>query len=402
MSSSTFRPRRKLAFLVGNKDYPGSAALRWPVQDAEDLERKLMDLGFTVTIHRNLTKGDMGSMMLRWVATDIREGDLVFIYFSGHGMEHGGQNYLIPIDAVDEFDSVRLNDVLEQLNRRGTFNIVMLDCCRDNDDDLTFKNNVTGGRARGVSGLSAMSLQAPQATQSCIGYACAPGTVAGEPGDEGSHENGFFTHALLQYLDQGKEVVEMTRLVRNSTLRLTDGAQTPWFNLILSDRVFLGRDPTPGKYMIINRNTYPLDTWSNVGGPSVGEPVRLCGQVNDPNAHRAYYGNQVFEIEVCGTKRWRIAHAGGRFYLEGPREREHGAEVCFANMSETEQQLWEFYPVLDRPNSFRIKNVGVDSWLDSTAAPSHGVSVILSTTENQRDAPHWNENQVWELRQIDA
>ncbi len=61
-------------------------------------------------------------------------GDNFWFFFSGHGMRHGGRDYLIPCDGDPEDvenTAIAINFVTERLRRCGADNVVLiLDACR--------------------------------------------------------------------------------------------------------------------------------------------------------------------------------------------------------------------------------------------------------------------------------
>ncbi|TIU46972.1 MAG: peptidase C14 caspase catalytic subunit p20, partial [Mesorhizobium sp.] len=64
--------------------------------------------------------------------------DLAVVYYSGHGFQIGGVNFLIPVDAslkqaADiEVQAIKLDDMLEQLRSKSKIQIIILDACRNN------------------------------------------------------------------------------------------------------------------------------------------------------------------------------------------------------------------------------------------------------------------------------
>src|SRR5262245_56775583 len=69
---------------------------------------------------------------------DAEGADVALIYYSGHGIEAGGVNYLIPVDAnvsslwaAEEY-FISLQDILEQLRGQARITILLLDACRSN------------------------------------------------------------------------------------------------------------------------------------------------------------------------------------------------------------------------------------------------------------------------------
>ncbi|MDF7821838.1 caspase family protein [Runella sp. MFBS21] len=88
-----------LALVVGNKDYIwADARLQNLLNDANGVAAALQTLGFEVILRKNLTQSDF----LRNIddfGDRLRQYDVGLFYYSGHGVQHNGENYLVPIDA---------------------------------------------------------------------------------------------------------------------------------------------------------------------------------------------------------------------------------------------------------------------------------------------------------------
>src|SRR4051812_16762246 len=87
------------ALVVANSDYQKVAKLPNPPNDAKSMAVALRKVGFSVTEKANLSKRDLETA-LKGFATSAREADVAVIYYAGHGMEQGGLNYLVPVDAT--------------------------------------------------------------------------------------------------------------------------------------------------------------------------------------------------------------------------------------------------------------------------------------------------------------
>src|ERR1700730_15100717 len=95
---------RRVALIVGNSAYSSVAVLPNPRRDAETVVLALHQVGFqTVTLANDLSRDKLIDA-LRVFARDAEMADWALIYFAGHGIEMGGVNYLIPIDAKLETD----------------------------------------------------------------------------------------------------------------------------------------------------------------------------------------------------------------------------------------------------------------------------------------------------------
>ena len=195
---------KKYALVIGNGDYTGLSRLANPVNDANDITASLASLGFTVEILRNARQEQMDSAVMRlkdWLSAD--QNSYGFFFFAGHGVQSGGENYLIPVNAniPDEnflrSRAVSVQTILDVLNDAGnSLNVVVLDACRDNP---------FGWSRSGSRGLAVLNRQP---ADSIIVYA----TSSGQTASDGQGRNGLFTTHLLQNIKEpGIEVSELFR-----------------------------------------------------------------------------------------------------------------------------------------------------------------------------------------------
>ena len=158
-------------------------------------------------------------------AADATEAIVVF-FFSGHGEDIQGENYLMPCEVIKhvEDDAYPLNHLIKNLNRPNTRTktVVLLDCCHQNDEDGTWKS---GMKARGMTSRGLSAVQLATDCDFMFGYGCHPGTVSFEP-TEGPH--GYFTDALLKHLDATTPVDRVLLRVRKEVFEKTEKAQKPW------------------------------------------------------------------------------------------------------------------------------------------------------------------------------
>src|SRR5207248_2045836 len=87
---------RRQALVMGNIAYPFQS-LRNAVNDAREMAKALSELGFSVDKLENGTLKDMQRSGREFVSK-VRPGDVVLVYYSGHGIQYHGENFLIPID----------------------------------------------------------------------------------------------------------------------------------------------------------------------------------------------------------------------------------------------------------------------------------------------------------------
>lgn len=209
---------QRVALVIGNNAYP-AAPLKNPVNDARAMARSLNQMGFEVILRTNLNQKAMVEV-LREFGVRLREGGVALFYYSGHGMQVKGRNYLIPVDAdirsEDEvpYMSMDMAQVLDKLETaRSRANLVILDACRNNPFIRTFRSSRVG----------LAQMDAPGGT--LLAFATAPGSEA----RDGDEENGVYTKHLLAHMTTPLLPVEvMFRRVREGVTAETKNRQIPW------------------------------------------------------------------------------------------------------------------------------------------------------------------------------
>jgi len=234
MSPETYASR--LALVIGNGDYQHESSLDNPVNDATDIAAALKNLGFQVILKRNAKR----RAMIRAVqdfGEQLPGYDVGLFYYSGHGLQARGENFLVPVDAqikskADiEFESVPANRILRQMEEANNgVNIVILDACRDNP----FTTNQKGFR----KGLAEMN----SPTGSLIAFATAPNTSAW--GGQSGERNSIYTKHFLRALQNQAHlsITDLFTQVRKYVIQETQSEtrQVPWESVSLTDRFCFG------------------------------------------------------------------------------------------------------------------------------------------------------------------
>src|SRR5208282_837180 len=88
----------RVALVIGNGGYIGQPRLPNPAHDAQDVAAALEGLGFKVIQGTDLNKADFDGKLHEF-ARSTTGADVAFFFYSGHGLQINGINYLIPIDA---------------------------------------------------------------------------------------------------------------------------------------------------------------------------------------------------------------------------------------------------------------------------------------------------------------
>jgi len=218
---------QRVALVIGNGRYQHIATLVNPPNDAADMAAALKKDGFTVT---HLTDASRKAMeqAVRAFGNSLKNPDAIgMFYYSGHGAQAGGANYLIPVDAdiqdADElaYSAVDAESILAKMRSAGNkINIVVLDACRDNP--------FPGSSRSAEKGLAVVKIKVPE---SVIVYATDPGSTA----SDGTGRNSPFTKAFLENMDApGQDISVMMKRVTSRVRTDTDGKQTPWVSTNLT------------------------------------------------------------------------------------------------------------------------------------------------------------------------
>jgi len=218
---------RRIALVIGNSAYTSVSALTNPRRDAALVADSLKKTGFSsVTVLTDLRK-DALMTALREFAVQAEAADWAVVYYAGHGMEVGGINYLIPVDAriaVDrdiEFEAVPLGQILNAAERAKKLRLVILDACRNNPFANKMKRTLEAASRSTSQGLAAVE---PEAGTMVV-YAAKDGEVA----LDGAGANSPFATALVKNLPTpGLEVRRLFDYVRDDVMDLTRRKQKPF------------------------------------------------------------------------------------------------------------------------------------------------------------------------------
>lgn len=234
-------PEQRLALLIGNSSYTHGGSLDNPVNDVRAIKKALEGLGFTVMKYENCSQKTMKRAMDKF-GRKLRGRDVGLFFYAGHGVQVRGHNYLLPVDAkLDtahdaEYDCVRADRVLAKMEGAGSkTNIVILDACRDNPFERSWRRGTEG------SGLAFMN--APSG--SLIAYSTAPGKTA----LDGRGKNSPYTSALLEHIGTPNiTVLEMFQGVRSTVMAKSRGGQIPWESTSLRGNFYFTKQGTDNRF----------------------------------------------------------------------------------------------------------------------------------------------------------
>lgn len=242
----------RCALVIGVSDYQSFNPLDNPRQDHAEMVAALSRLSFQVTEKHNASREDILNLAQSFAQQNPDAREVVF-YYSGHGVQVQGRNYLTGLDSemdvqrgLDELDRTSLKgdaltmakeahvrqvaeaglvslDVvlghLERGGRKDCARVIILDCCRDNV--LGTKSLASKSILAPKSGLA--KVDAPRGM--LIAFAAREGRTAAQT-EVGKPS--LYTLALLRHIGTpGLEAEQIFKRTRATVLELSEDTQEP-------------------------------------------------------------------------------------------------------------------------------------------------------------------------------
>jgi outer membrane protein assembly factor BamD (BamD/ComL family) len=237
--SASAATQTKVALIIGNGAYKGVPELPNPTNDATAVAGAFLRLGFSVRLVTDASYDEMRRALLEF-SQKARDSEMAVVFFAGHGIELGGENWLIPVDAElktdldTEQEAISLRSVMLMVSAASKLGVVMLDACRNNPFINKVKRSLaTRGVTRGLSRVEPMN-------NVLVAYAARDGTTA----SDGSGDHSPFTTALLKHLETpGLEVTFLFRNVRDDVIAATGNEQQPFVYGSLSKEAIYFKPP---------------------------------------------------------------------------------------------------------------------------------------------------------------
>jgi hypothetical protein len=214
---------KRLALVIGNSDY-AEGYLKNPINDALLISEALDSLGFDIILDTNIRSRRDFINVIREFGEKRNEYDVAFVYYAGHGIQIGSENFLLPTeelfsnenDVIDYGVSVQnilryLNDVTDKVN------ILILDACRNNPFERKWDAKRSIEQGKGLAKI-------PPPTGSLIAFSTEAGTTA----EDGLGSNSVYCLSLYEnMLRPDISLDQVFRNVRSEVLRTTSGEQRP-------------------------------------------------------------------------------------------------------------------------------------------------------------------------------
>ena len=235
---------RRVALVIGNSTYKVGPLVN-PANDAKSIGQALKAVGFEVVTKFDRSKYEMEDDVDE-ITSGLNDGDAIFIFYAGHGLQVDNVNYLVPVDArVTEKHHVRercvrteyLMAALEE--SEASLRVLVLDACRNNP----FQSFSRSGK-RGLRPIAA-----PSGT--IVAYSTAPGTEALDGDGDNSPYAKHFVNKLRGTHPKGLEVNRLFREVAQAVRKET--GQRPYRNF----------DDSMDDFMLIEAISGPPKTITN-------------------------------------------------------------------------------------------------------------------------------------------
>ncbi len=219
---------KKIALVIGNNRYKKITPLDNPTHDATDIAAALKDLGFDVTLQTDVKRPDF-MHNLKAFGEQAQQANVALFYFSGHGLQVGGENILTPTDyTLDNPEKgVSANEVQKVMQdaTSGT-KLLILDACR-NDPFISEADKASKGlKKQGVKQKRNLSKGlAPMIPlkEFIVMYS----TAAGETAADGEKRNSPYTAALLQHINEPIPIETLFKRVTRTVQQTTRPPQLP-------------------------------------------------------------------------------------------------------------------------------------------------------------------------------
>jgi hypothetical protein len=219
-SVTSFNLNKRIALVIGNSEYK-NRPLKNPKADAEDMRDFLREANFDVIFLENASLAEMQDAISKF-NEKLKLSDVGFIYYSGHGIEHKGRNYLLPVNfnITDEDQiprqSLDISEVVDKVSKaERKVNIFIIDACRS-----SFVATKSRSLKQGLQKMDGVK-------GTILAFSTSPGNLA----EDGNGRNSPYTKHLLKSMSvPGRKIEDVFKETARNVEVETVGRQIPWFN----------------------------------------------------------------------------------------------------------------------------------------------------------------------------
>lgn len=243
---------KRVVLSVGIGAYQSQSPLSATPNDARLIVSTLAQMGFQASGGGALVDPDKRRFdaAVAQFGRDIQGAEIAVFYFSGHGMQIDGRNWMIPTDGRSTRPAdlarqhVGLHDVLDLIERtKPRLALIILDACRNNPNQQVATRSLTTSDQAAPTRSGLASVQAPAGT--VIAFATAPDSVSadGPPGGFSPYTE----HLVKAMRTPGLDMFRVFNTAAVETRRQSNGQQNPWvsFSPIEGEFFFTRPGATP-------------------------------------------------------------------------------------------------------------------------------------------------------------
>lgn len=220
---------RRIALVVGNSNYNNYTKLKNPLNDVTAVSEQLQQLGFEVISLYDATFEDMNNALNLFCQKAIQDKyDFALFYYSGHGLQFDGKNWLMPTEANIEQPSDLENACMEGQYLLSKIDetecarkVVILDACRTEKINWKDADNISTEEAN----KSFVSMEPRR--EMLLAYSTRSGDIAQDV-SKANDDIGPYAMALVNTLQKENLTLdELFNEVGVEVEKLTSSVQSP-------------------------------------------------------------------------------------------------------------------------------------------------------------------------------
>lgn len=276
----------RYALVIGNSQYQQLTPLDNPRRDASAMAHALHKEGFQLIDVDGRVMPEPGPLLdldvmrftyaVQAFADQIRDAEIAFIYYAGHGMQIDGRSQLLPVDAplpnleldkrllmLSRF-AQSLDEILGLLDGKAELTIAVFDACREipnleRELRAATRSATTAGPHRGLGRISSSG------RSRIVAYSGGFGQLVSDGQDD---DHSPYTAMLLRHLNDSDRSVEQVFLQVAHDLGKQVGRQDP---------EVLIQGVEPGRFFLAHRVAQPLRQEVRPGRHADAEAISPSG-----------------------------------------------------------------------------------------------------------------------------
>ena len=308
---------KRIALVIGNAEYVHASPLKNPVNDAELMKSTLISLGFDVIMANNIKTERQFLDTLRSFQRKSAAYNVRFLYYAGHAVQIGEENFLLPTEEKFEIKTdfsdyaIPLSKITTAFTQvENEINIVILDACRDNP----FKNV---SESRGVIVENLLNEQSSDGV--LIAYATTSGSTASD-GLKESKNSVFCTSLAKNMMFPDIPFEDVLKKVRIDVKQALN--QKPEYRNSLENTLYLKKSTYTNQIIeidsLINAEDYELAKEKVIEVLTKAPDYKLAllrrGRIEYNLKNKDYNGSHLFKADSLYPNDPHIHEYLGRYY----------------------------------------------------------------------------------------